>query len=53
MDIKPIFSRKVKFMDTMIMKGEKPLAWAMRICRPGHTQTSRDQIYEILSRTQG
>ena len=31
MDLGSIFCRKVKFMDLMIMKGEKPLAWAMRI----------------------
>ena len=29
--LQPIFARKVKFMDMMIMKGEKPLTWAMRI----------------------
>ena len=35
MDLQPIFCRKVKFMDMMIMKGEKPLVWAMRIDNEG------------------
>ena len=30
-DLQPIFSKKVKFMDMMIMKAERPLDWAMRI----------------------
>ena len=29
--LQPISARKVKFMDLMVMKGEKPLEWAMRI----------------------
>ena len=29
--LQPLFARKVKFLDLMIMKGEGYLEWAMRI----------------------
>ena len=56
MDLQPIFCRKVKFMDMMIMKGEKPLAWAMRIDKEGELadlETLKPQEIKLMRFCQG
>ena len=55
-DLQPIFCRKVKFMDMMIMKGEKPLAWAMRIDEEGelaNLQRLKAQELKLMKFCQG
>ena len=54
--LQPIFSRKVKFMDMMIMKGEQPLAWAMRIDEEGdlaNLKTLKPQEIKLMKFCQG
>ena len=56
MDLQPIFCRKVKFMDMMIMKGEKSLAWAMRIDKEGELadlETLKPQEIKLMRFCQG
>ena len=40
--LQPIFCRKVKFMDMMIIKEERPLDWAMRIGAESELADPRD-----------
>ena len=56
MDLQPIFCRKVKFMDMMIMKAEKPFAWAMRIDKEGELadlETLKPQEIKSMKFCQG